>query len=194
MGLNTKNSKPDVRYLNDMREVVFDKEWLKTAPNLELYYMYRGVNNKDGLRYDITVIPSKMLGKEFVKTKGNCNSGRFLELYTVLQEEAIFLLQKMEGTKIKDVFAIKAKKGESVIDPAGYYIISINPSKKLLKLGNWIPEENKNIYKEIEIMQGACYYYTKDGWVKNKNYKKIPKLRFEKPLKSLPEDLSFLKG
>ena len=39
--MNLDKLKPDVRYLEDMKDVVYDKEWLKTAPNLELYYMYR---------------------------------------------------------------------------------------------------------------------------------------------------------
>ena len=71
MGIDLKNKKPDVRHLNDMKDVIYDKEWLKSASNLELYYMYRGVEEKDGLRYDITIIPSRMLGKEYVKTKGH---------------------------------------------------------------------------------------------------------------------------
>src|SRR4030042_4601399 len=151
--------KPEIRYLSEMKNVLSDQEWAKAAPNLELYYMYRGIRNKNSLRYDITAIPPLMLGNEFVKTKGNRNQGSFLEIYTVLRGEAIFLLQKSEKGKIKDVFAIKAKKGESVIDPAGYYIVSINPSKKLLKLGNWVPEDNKNAYEEIEKKQGAFYFF-----------------------------------
>jgi len=52
--MNLKNIQPDIRYLKDMKEVVYDKEWLKKAPrDLELYYMYRGIKKKDGLRYDI---------------------------------------------------------------------------------------------------------------------------------------------
>ena len=35
--IKPKVKKPDIRYLNDMREVIYDKKWLKTAPNLELY-------------------------------------------------------------------------------------------------------------------------------------------------------------
>ena len=42
-------------------------------------------------------------------------------------------------------------------------------------------------------MKGAGYFYTKRGWIKNKNYAKIPKLRIEKPLKSKPKNLDFLK-
>jgi len=56
--------------------VIYDKEWLKTAPNLELYYMYRDLAEtetdfmeiiKNDLRYDITVLKPIRLGKEFNK-------------------------------------------------------------------------------------------------------------------------------
>lgn len=186
--------KPGIRYLNDMKSVLYDKKWAETAPNLELYYMYRGVKEKNGLRYDITVIPSKMLGQEFARTKGNCNSNNFQELYTVLRGKAIFLIQKMKGKIVKDIMVVKAKKGDWVIVPPKYYVISINPSKNILKIGNWVSKKNKNIYKDLEIMQGACHYYTKDGWAKNKNYKNIPKLHFKRPLKSIPKNLDFLYG
>jgi len=186
--------KPDIRFLYDMKDVVYDKEWLKKVPNLKVYYMYRGIKRMDELRYDITVIPPKMLGKEFMKTKGNCNSNGLQELYTVLKGKAIFLMQKMKGRAVKDAMAVKAKKGDWVIVPPEYYVISINPTKNILKLGNWVSQKNKNIYKDLEVMHGACYYYTKLGWIKNRNYKKTPKLRFKKPLKRMPKDLDFLKG
>jgi len=188
-----KQIKPQIRYLNEMRNVLYDKKWAKTAPNLEVYYMYRGVKEKNGLRYDFTVIPPRMLGKEFVRTKGNRNSKNFPELYTILRGKAIFLMQKMEKETIKDAVAVKAKKGDYVIVPPKYAVITINPSKKILKAGNWVSEKNKNIYRELEAMQGVCYYYTKRGWIKNKNYGKVPQLRFEKPLKLIPKNLDFLK-
>jgi len=205
MEVNLKNKKPDIRYLNDMKEVLYDRKWAKTAPNFELYYMYRGIKKKNDLRYDITIIPTRMLGQEFVKTKGHEHLGKFGEVYIVLEGQAIFLMQKTldqnkfgaeqgEGGEIQDVYAIKAKKGEVAVIPPYYGHITINPGKKDLKLANWVSENCKNNYKLIEKMQGACYYYTKKGWIKNKNYKKVPKLRFEKPLKLIPKDLSFLKG
>jgi oxalate decarboxylase/phosphoglucose isomerase-like protein (cupin superfamily) len=43
-------------------------------------------------------------------------------------------------------------------------------------------------------MGGFCYYYTIDGWVENKNYKKIPKLKKKKPSKKMPKNLKFLHG
>ena len=154
--------------------------------------MYRGVSLSDSIRYDIIVLPSQMLGQEFARTKGNRNSNNFPELYTILKGQAIFLMQKSNKGIIEDVVAVKAKKGEFVIIPARYAVITINPSKKELKFGNWVSEKNKNIYKELEKTNGACYFYTTNGWIKNKNYKKIPELEFQKPLKSKPKDLNFL--
>ena len=185
--------KKQIRYLREMEEVVFDKNFAREFSDLKLYYVYRGVKKENGIRYDITVIPPQILGKEFVRTKGNRNSNNFPELYTVLTGEAIFLMQKAKGEIVEDVLAVKAEKGDYIIVPPKYAVITINPSKKSLKLGNWVSEKNKNIYEELEKMKGACYYYTKSGWIKNENYKKIPKLRFEKPLKKKPKNLEFLR-
>lgn len=185
--------KTERRYLKELAKVLYDQKWLRGNKNFPVYYLQRGIKKKNGLRYDTTVIPPKILGKEFVKTKGNRNSDNFPELYTVLTGQALFLMQKTKGKEVKDVIAVRAKKGDSLIEPPGYAIITINPSKKTLKVSNWISEKNKNIYKGIERMAGACYFYTKSGWIKNKNYKKVPKLKFKKPLKSIPKDLDFLK-
>ncbi len=188
-----KKRKPDVRFLYDMKEVLYDQKWAKKASNLELYYMYRGIKKKTGLRYDITVIPPKMLGKEFVKTKGHKHSKKYGEVYIVLEGQVIYLIQKYKKNKIEDVYAVRAKKGGSIIVPPYYSHITINPSKKELIEANWLCEKCKNIYTLFEKKQGACYYYLKNGWVKNKNYGSVPKLRFEKPLKRTPKNLDFLK-
>lgn len=189
-----KNAKPDIRYLHDMKGVIFDKKWLKTALDIELYYMYRGIEEKKSLRYDITVIPPKMLGKEFVKTKGHYHIGSYGELYIVLEGKAVFLMQKEKNGKIEDVYCVKAKKGDHVIVPPHYGHITINPSLKNLKMANWISKNCKSDYKVIEKKGGGCYYYTNSGWIKNKNYKKIPSLHFKKPKKTFPKNLNFLYG
>lgn len=177
-----------------MKNVLYDKAWAKNAPNFELYYMYRGIKGKNGLRYDETVIPARLLGEEFVKTKGHYHIGNFGEIYRVLKGEAIFLLQKKKGGGIEDVYYVKAKKGDFILIPSDYGHITINPSKKTLKIGNWILKKCKSDYEVVEKKKGFCYYYTKSGWIKNKNYKKIPKLRFEKPQRSMPKNLDFLYG
>lgn len=185
--------KPQVRFLKEIKSLLFDKNWAKTAANSKLYYIYRAVKKKGELRYDITLIPSKMLGKEFVKTKGNRNSDNYPELYTVLKGEAIFLMQKSEGKTVKEAFFSRLKKGDWIVIPDNYYVVAINPLKKDLKLANWVSEKNKNTYETIEKMKGACYFFTENGWIKNENYKSVPKLKFKKPLKKKPKDLSFLR-
>jgi glucose-6-phosphate isomerase len=187
---------PDVRKLNDMGEVLADPACkAKNFPDTDLYFMYRGVEQKNGLRYDITIIPAKTLGFEFVKTKGHYHLENWQEVYTVLKGTAIYLLQKknLDG-EIDDVYAVTAKENESIIIPPSYGHVTINPSEtEELKMANWISPDCKVDYLSYEKFQGACYYYTQSGWIKNENYKNAPKLRFEKPLKSLPENLDFLK-
>lgn len=189
-----KDVKPDVRRLYDMKKVIYDKEWLKTALNFNLYYMYRGVKEKDGLKYNITIIPPRMLGKEFVKTKGHYHIGKYGELYIVLKGKAIYLLQKEKNGKIEDVYYVRAKKGDYIIVPPDYGHITINPSLEELKMADWSSKKCKSDYKPIERKKGGCYYYTKSGWVKNKNYKKVPKLHYKRPIKTFPKNLSFLCG
>lgn len=184
--------KPEIRYLYDIKKVLWDKEWLKTSPNFEIYYMYRGVKQKNKIRYDITVIPPRMLGREFIKTKGHYHFGNYGELYKVLSGKGIFLMQKCKKGKVEDVYYVRAKKGDYVPVPPEYGHTTINPSPKTLKMANWIFEECSSDYKRIEEKEGFCYYYTKLGWFKNKNYKKIPKLRYKRSLKLKPKNLDFL--
>ncbi len=195
MEFDLTNLKPDVRKLNDMRDILADKEFAKNSPDMDLYYMYRGLEKKDELRYDITVIPAQMLGFEFTKTKGHFHVGHFQELYIVLEGSAIFLMQKLnENENIVDTYTVKANKGESIIIPSNYGHITINPDKeKDLKMANWMCDNCKSDYSLFEKMHGACYYYTLNGWIKNENYKEVPELRFENPLKEVPQDLNFLK-
>lgn len=197
--MNLEKYNPDTRELKDIEDVVFDKEWLKTAKNFELYYMYRDLaENKEeydkifanNLRYDITIMFPKMLGKEFNKTVGHDHpivpgtSITYPELYEVLEGEAIFLLQDSEDDKIKDVFAIKAKPGNKIIIPPNYEHLIINASNKDLKTCNWVCRAfGSNIYKPFKLRHGFSYYATKNKgeieWIKNENYALVPDLRFE---------------
>ncbi len=184
----------EIRYLKDLEKVVYDKEWFRSSPNLELYYMFRGEDQKGELRYDVTVLNEGPLGKEYLKTKGHKHKQNIGELYTVLEGKAFFLMQKENGEVVEDVYAVLTKKNESVIIPSSYSHITYNASlNEKLKMANWVSQECDNEYSFLEEMEGACYYYTLKGWVKNKNYKKISKLRFERPLKKMPENLDFLK-
>jgi glucose-6-phosphate isomerase len=99
-----------------------------------------------------------------------------------------------DENKIEDVFAVHAKKGDVILIPAGYGHVTINPSQETLKTANWVAETDKGNFSLFERNQGACYYYLAPGqWVKNEKYKEVPALRFEEPVKEVPQDLAFLK-
>ncbi len=188
----SKTQNCEIRYLYDMRDVLYEKEWLKTAKNFPVYYVWRGIKEKNGLRYDITIIPPKMLGEEFPKTSGHKHLRNFKELLNVLEGEAYYLYQKGKANKIDEVKVVKAKKGDWIIYPPRCTHLTINPGKKRLVFVNWISKNCKSDYSLFEKYQGACYYYTTSGWIKNKNYKKVPKLIFKKPLKKSFKRLEFL--
>lgn len=171
------------RTLKEMKDVILDKKWFQKADkNLPLYFMYRGIDFKGNLRYDITILPPLLLGKEFLKTKGHRHF-KYEEKYIVLKGKAFFLLQKYNEKKdiLEEIVVFKAKKGDEILIPPKYDHVTINPSKKTtLILGNWISLNAKSDYSFLRKKGGACYFYTLKGWIKNKNYKNVPEIEFKR--------------
>ena len=189
-------TKPDIRMLDDMRDVIYDRGWLKGAGNPELYYIYRGLSlsirdgqiiEENDLRYDITVIPPRMLGNEYVKTVGHYHPRApganisYAEVYEILSGEGHYLLQKCQNGHVADVIVIRAQKGDKVIIPPDYGHITINPSNKELKMCNWVAHDFAPIYDPIKERGGAAYFELTSGFVKNGNYDDVPEIRFLKP-------------
>lgn len=191
---------PDIRHAKDMAEVIIDKSWLKKNEQAELYYMYRdlwqeGDKEKiraEGLRYDITVIPARTMGKEYVKTKGHYHPDAvpgisYPEIYEVLEGKAHYLLQKKTSKEIDDVVLIKANAGEKALIPPNYGHITINPGNKDLKMANWVDRNFESIYEDILELGGGAYFELSNGkFVKNENYGKVPDLRTANPTE-IPE-------
>lgn len=180
---------PDIRWLYDMKYVLFDQEWAASAENMELYYMYRDLYLsktdidhlvEQGIRYDITIIPPLMLGCEYIKTAGHYHplvpggNVSYPEIYEVLEGEALYLLQKRD---LSDVVAVKANTGDKVLIPPDYGHITINGSNKRLKMANFVSRHFSSIYDPIKEMAGGAYYYTLDGYLKNERYSDISHLR-----------------
>jgi len=187
-----QNKKPTwIRYLKEIENVLYDRKWAETAEDFPVYYVWRGVEQQGDLRYDITVIPPKMLGKEFPKTKGHKHINNFSELITVLEGEAFYLSQWEEDNRTE---AIKAVKGDWIIYPPDCHHLTINPGKQELVMANWLSDKCQSDYSFFEKFGGAAYFYTVDGWVKNEKYGKIPEIKFKEPLKKKPENFDFLYG
>ncbi|MGB3907317.1 MAG: glucose-6-phosphate isomerase family protein [Methanomethylovorans sp.] len=198
---------PDIRMLHDIDDVLYDTEWSRTAKNTELYYMYRDLyrNEKEHeairsqhLRYDITVIPPQMLGKEYVKTAGHYHptvpgaSVSYAELYQVLEGKANYLLQRKSAKGIEDVVVVDAEAGDIVMVPPGYGHITINSSSETLKMANWVCSEFSSMYDPIKERSGAAYYLLGTGYVANPKYSDIPPIRYLKPID--PSILELAKG
>jgi glucose-6-phosphate isomerase len=184
-----KRREPDIRRLSDMQEVIFDQSWLKDAKDFELYYMYRDLflSRGDGeklreqnLRYDITIIPPGMLGREYMKTAGHYHplvpggSVTYPELYEVLEGEAVYLLQSQD---LSDVVAINASAGDKVLVPPNYGHITINGSNKKLKMANFVAGDFSSLYGPFKEKAGGAYFFTKDGWIKNERCPEAGELR-----------------
>ena len=199
-----KNQTPDIRYLFDIKKVIFDREWLEKQKNIELYYMYRGAGLTEEdkkkiadarLRYDITVIPPLMLGKEFNKTAGHyhCEAAAgisYPEIYEVLEGEAYYLMQSpIKNSSVADAYFVHAVAGDKVIIPPNYGHFTINAGDKDLAMANWVCLDCVSDYSAVKEKHGACYFAVKNPpdpllqrgnsieWLENKNYQNVPELR-----------------
>ncbi len=194
------------RLLSEMKEVIFDREWLaKQKRNFRLYEMRREIARTGNVRYDVTKLYGKMLGREFNKTLGHYHPDGFPEIYEVLKGKAICLLQKparINSRRIVHAVAVYAKKGEQVVIPPRYGHVTINPTSKTLLMGNLVSCRFSSIYEPYKRFGGACYYYTRKGWVKNKNYvvgelervraKRFFKLTLKELLLKHPNEITWL--
>ncbi len=178
---------PSVRKADEIKLVLYEESNIDDEE--VLYYMYREVakNEEDAelirkynLRHDITVIPPRIIGREYVKTLGHVHVPDAPEIYYVIEGKAHFLMQKVEGLKVLDVYLVEAEAGDSVVIPSGYGHVTINPTKETLIMGNWIGREVKGDYSMFKKLRGACYYELKEGFVKNKNYEEVPEIRIIK--------------
>lgn len=196
MRFGSREVRPDVRMLSDITDVIYDRAWLSRAEDVQLYYMYRDLylSRRDreiilenGLRYDITIIPPRMLGVEYVKTLGHCHPNvpgakiSYTEIYEVLEGEAHYLIQR-GCDMVADVVVFKAGRGDKVIIPPDYGHVTINPSNKVLKMANWVCRDFSSFYGPYKEKKGAAYFEIEDSkFIKNRHCQDVPEIRFLKP-------------
>jgi len=163
---------PSVRDFSELSDVLMgDIE--KTG---DAYYMFRNIAEKNGIRYDITLIPQWDLDTEYAKTYGHCHPVAeeklsYPEIYQVLSGEANFILQKEMKDGSFKVSVVQAKKGDVILMPPNYCHVSINPLKEDLLLANLVSISFNSNYLLFKENRGAAYYYTKErGFVQNPHY------------------------
>lgn len=174
--MDGKAHKRDVRKLSDMVDVMAGDVDLEDSGNVDMYYMYREVARKGDLRYDITVVPPRVLEKEFAKTFGHYhaeaeNGLSYPEVYQVLRGGAIFILQKPTQSGGVDVSVVGAGLKDVVLVPPNYGHVTINPTPNTLVMSNLVSSSFGSIYSDFRKNRGAAYYLMEGGdLVHNPNY------------------------
>lgn len=187
----------DVRRIYDLRDV------LLSAPTSDgdAYYMFRGISRPEdeekfkehNIRFDITVIPPKIIDKEYIKTYGHMHPEAkygvaFPEIYEVLDGEATFVLQNDDAS---DLITVEAKRGDVVIMIPNYGHVTINTGKGPLIIANLVSTEFSSEYDPVRKNGGLAWYLTTEGWVKNPRYDRHPNIRKMGPSPFPPDIYSF---
>jgi len=197
------------RKKSDLAEVLADKSIaLSVDP---AYFMYRNVRlagdeaelRERGLRFDLTVIPPGMLGKEYTKTLGHYHPQKpgtayyYPELYYVVSGQASYVLQRrVAEDRVDDVILARVAAGNAVVMPPNYGHVTVNELNEPLVMANWVDTSFESEYENYERRQGAAYYLENEFGsakpVANNNYINLPKIREMKSNPNIFKDVANL--
>ncbi len=172
-----------------LRSVALEPDACEPADQIQ-YWMYNGIARQQdrpslaatGLRYELTLMFPRALGRERAKTLGHLHSGppasalNYPEICEVLHGKAYFVFQTMDIPHRSAPFCavIEVNAGEKVIIPPNLHHLTINAGDEPLLFSDVIPLAVKGIYQPLADMHGAAYLYTSDsGWVKNLFYTQV---------------------
>jgi len=197
---NLLSSPPVARTLEEMRDMLLDPG--VKGPS-KIYNMYRDVRlpgdedviRSHGLRFDITVIRSGFLGREYMKTAGHYHPmlpGQgisYPEVYDVIHGGAWYLLQKVRSLvdprRVTDVVKIEARRGDRVVIPPNYGHVTVNPYKTPLVMADVTASGFQSIYSPFRRLRGASYHLVLEGrrptWLPNPSYLGHPEVREVRP-------------
>jgi len=187
-----KPLRPNIRYLRELKEVLYDKDVMNDGNlNSALYYMYRDAKREADseifdaaqLRFDITVMEPINLGVELNKTLGHYHKiGQrgfsYPEIYEVIQGEADYVLQQVDQGHVIEVVLVKAKEGDIVYIPSGYWHVTTNVGNRLLVMSNLVSKHVEGEYESVKRYGGLAYFELVDGsLIANKEYGDVPPIR-----------------
>jgi glucose-6-phosphate isomerase len=193
------------RLLGELTPVAMEPEACRGRGDVA-YYMYNGVycrvdvQRLEGLplRYELTLIPARRIGREYVKTFGHLHNVEpksgltYAEVCEVLVGTAHFLFQTLDvtGPSASVAFYVEARAGEKVLIPPGFDHCTINPGPDPLLLSDVIALGATGVYDRFRAAHGAAYFEcVEDGaprFVPNPAYRAAPELRKE-ALREYPE-------
>lgn len=206
-GENVSREEFSTRKQSDLAEVVHDKSIsLSDEP---AYFMYRNVratgDEKElqdrSLRFDLTVIPGGMLGKEYMKTLGHYHPKKpgtaysYPELYYVASGQATYIMQrKLADNRVDDVILARVTAGNAIVMPPNYGHVTVNELGEPLVMANWVEATFESEYKDYKNLQGASYYLIdKFGTAEtmaNQHYINSPQIREMKAKPKIFEEMA----
>jgi len=201
-GSDVNQDKPEIRFEDDLKGLTYNKELkLRHKP---IYYMYRNRHKEKDekiirrckVRYDITLIPPLMIGKEFVKTSGHFHPEKpgtkiaYPEVYEVVSGQALYLLigSVPPYNSVTEVYLCEVNSGEKAIMPPNFGHITINVKNEPLLMTNWVAEDFNSIYGPFEEKHGGTHFLIKNTEyriIKNNNWGEVPRPKIVRP-KNLP--------
>jgi glucose-6-phosphate isomerase, archaeal len=157
-----------VRTIPQMVRTLMSRPDLETLDTLDMYFMYRSVLKKEGMRFDITMMPPVAVADECAKTHGHYHPRSedglaYPEVYQVLSGNAVFIMQKKNRNGSVDFSIVSAKARDVVLIPSGYGHVTVNSGEDTLVLSNLVYDMFEPMYHEYDENRGAAYYYLKDG-------------------------------
>lgn len=186
-----------VRRLDELTPVALDQAACRGSQEI-VYYMYNGIYRQGDapqlagspLRYELTLIPPRQIGPEFVKTFGHLHNAHpqsgmtYAEICEVLVGTAHFLFQTLDvaGPDASLAFYMEVKAGEKVIIPPDVDHLAINPGPGPLLFSDMIFLEVTGIYDRFKASRGAAYLEVASEdrqaqFIPNPGYRTVPSLQ-----------------
>jgi glucose-6-phosphate isomerase len=163
-----------VRRSVELRDVLPPEVNTALDPDEPLYSMVNGLYHIDDLaaaaryplRYELTILPPRRLGREYVKTLGHIHSlapsgtMTYAEIYEVLLGRAHFLFFRLasNGEDVEEMIVVEAGPGERVVVPPGYHHLSVNPGDEAMVFSDLIDRSAATDYSLLRARGGAPYF------------------------------------
>jgi glucose-6-phosphate isomerase len=184
-----------VRSKSDVSGVLLDGAGMEEET--ELYWIFQLVDagpaastfDERGVTYACVLLPSKKIGKEFVKTQGHYHpampgvSLEYPEVYSYLFGRIYLLMQRRASNRFEvldDCVLIDMEEWGSVTIPPGYAHVLINPSAEPAAIAGLYSTAFQPDYGPFVGLKGAAYFLIDDAGerlVANAEYDQAPELR-----------------
>jgi len=186
------------RLIDELAPVALAPEACRGSSEIA-YYMYNGVYcSPDSprlaglpLRYELTLMPFRTIGRECIKTHGHRHSTEpksgltYAEICEVLAGTAHFYFQSLgAGLSADRVFYIEVGPGQKIVVPPGLDHLTINPGPGPLLFADVIARDCRNAYDRFRTSHGAAYLEIIDG--DDRRFIANPAYHMRLPLRRVP--------